>query len=109
MVANEFCPNDSNFPEVNHKDENIQNNRADNLEWCTLEFNLKYGTRINRITQYHKKAVKQIDLSGKLINVFDSLADAERMGGYNHANISKCCNGKSKTAYGYKWEFVLEV
>lgn len=109
LVADAFCENPNNFPEVNHKDENVQNNRADNLEWCTSHYNLRYGTRINRIMQHHKKSVKQLDMSGNIIEIFESLADAERLGGYNHSNVSNCCNGKLDTAYGYRWEFVSEV
>lgn len=108
LVAKAFCANPDNLPEVNHKDENILNNEATNLEWCTSQYNLAYGTRVSRIVQHHIKAVKQLDLNGNTIKIFDSLADAERICGYHHSNISNCCNGKLHTAYGYKWEFVLE-
>lgn len=44
MVAKAFIPNPDNLPCVNHKDENPKNNRVDNLEWCTQEYNNQYGT-----------------------------------------------------------------
>ena len=44
-VAFAFIPNPGNLPCVNHKDEDKQNNCVDNLEWCTLEYNLGYGTK----------------------------------------------------------------
>ena len=34
--------------QVNHKDENHSNNNIDNLEWCTRNYNINYGTRIER-------------------------------------------------------------
>lgn len=43
FVDNPLCVN-----EVNHKDENKLNNRADNLEWCTHRYNCNYGTRNQR-------------------------------------------------------------
>ena len=55
VVAKVFVPNPENKPEVNHKDENPANNRADNLEWMTREENLNYGTRIQRMVETKKK------------------------------------------------------
>ena len=54
------------------------------------------------------RKVNQIDIIKKIIiNTFKSIKDA-----YNSLNIkydsgiSKCCNGKLKSAYGFKWEYV---
>lgn len=51
LVATAFIPNPQNLPEVNHKDENPKNNRVDNLEWCSKQYNMTYGTRIDRTSQ----------------------------------------------------------
>lgn len=44
LVATYFVPNPNPdvFTEVNHKDENRLNNRADNLEWCSRKYNMDY-------------------------------------------------------------------
>lgn len=47
IVAKAFIPNPNEYPDVNHKDENNQNNRVDNLEWCTTQYNLTYGHRLD--------------------------------------------------------------
>lgn len=52
LVAGAFIPNDNQFPEVNHKDENPQNNRVENLEWCTSKYNNNYGTHKEKIRQH---------------------------------------------------------
>ena len=44
MVAMAFIPNPDNLPCVNHKDENSKNNCVNNSEWCTREYNNRYGT-----------------------------------------------------------------
>lgn len=43
LVADCFCPNPSNYPEVNHIDGNKKNNDASNLEWCTRSMNMKHA------------------------------------------------------------------
>lgn len=43
LVAQAFLPNPDNMKEVNHKDGNKDNNRADNLEWCTRSHNVKHS------------------------------------------------------------------
>ena len=40
LVAKTFLPNPNNLPFVNHKDTNRSNNRLENLEWCTEEYNI---------------------------------------------------------------------
>lgn len=42
LVALAYIPNPNNFPCVNHKDCNPQNNRVDNLEWITYKENNNY-------------------------------------------------------------------
>lgn len=52
------------------------------------------------------KKVNQYDLEGKLINVFNSTQEAERL--FNNSlkdNIGACCRNQQKTAYGYKWKY----
>lgn len=55
LVAEAFVRNPYNYSEVNHKDEDKQNNIADNLEWCTHEYNCKYGTRNKRVLETKKR------------------------------------------------------
>ena len=60
IVAKAFIPNPDNLTEVNHKDEDKSNNSVDNLEWCTRQYNLTYGTRIERISNKKRKRVEYI-------------------------------------------------
>ncbi|EXM38172.1 hypothetical protein RASY3_01590 [Ruminococcus albus SY3] len=52
LVAKAFVPNPYGFNIVNHIDEDKENDRADNLEWCDKSYNLKYS-------YYRRKAVKE--------------------------------------------------
>jgi len=48
LVATAFIDNPNGYAQVNHKDEVKANNHISNLEWCSNEYNNRYGTRIQR-------------------------------------------------------------
>ena len=105
LVAEAFVPNPHNFPCVNHKDENKRNNNADNLEWCTHEYNMAYGTRNKRIAEKNGKPIVQLDLCNNVLRRFASALEAQKATGISNANINECCHKKRKTAGGYIWQF----
>lgn len=43
LVAKAFVPNPNHYTEVNHKDGDTYNNRADNLEWVTHSENIQHA------------------------------------------------------------------
>ena len=116
LVATAFCENPSGYTELNHIDENKQNNRADNLEYCSRSYNLNYGTRNKKVaeklrgrkqTEEHikkrSKPVFSVDKESGLIMWWASARDAERQTGINNSNIIQCCKGKIKSAGGHVW------
>ena len=90
---------------VNHRDENKSNNKLENLEYCTHKYNDKYGTRIERVSKSHSKPVIGINKINGYIAEFSSLTEAERVTGIDQGNITKCCQGKLKSAGKYRWYY----
>lgn len=61
LVATAFLPNTNNYPIINHKDENKQNNDFRNLEWCTHLYNNTYNDTAKRRQMNKKKHWKLIN------------------------------------------------
>lgn len=120
LVALSFLPNPNNYPQINHKDENKENNRIDNLEWCTSKYNSNYGTVkertvkslkskgiYNKLAKVSSKKICQIDIDGNVVKVWNSMAEAKQQG-FDDTSICRCCKGKYKKHKGYIWKYYAE-
>jgi hypothetical protein len=52
-----------------------------------------------------KRAVIQMDLDGNEIAKYEKMNDAAKATGINVGNIGNVCQGRSKTAGGYRWRY----
>jgi hypothetical protein len=57
-------------------------------------------------SKFAKKRVCQKTLDGKIIQIYESISEVHRIKGYSTGQICDCCNGKNKTAKGFRWEYV---
>ena len=103
IIAIAFIDNPEEKPQVNHIDENKLNNDLSNLEWCTERENVIHGTRTKRVAEKLSQKVIQLDLNDNVLNEFESMVQAGQETGVSRSNISSCCNGKLKSAGGFKW------
>lgn len=136
LVAQAFLPNPDNLPQVNHRDENPSNNRANNLEWCDCKYNNNYGSHSQKISESkrgiprsqetkrkvaealrgiphseERKRKKSIPVAqyteeGELIAIFYGAREASRQTGIYSSSINACCRGKLKTSGGFIWKYV---
>jgi hypothetical protein len=104
MVAEAFIPNPQGLPIVNHKDENKENNRVDNLEWCDDKYSINYGTRTEKAAVARYKTVYQYTLDGQLVRMWTSPTECG-MNGYIPCAIYMCCNGQRNKHKGFRWSY----
>ena len=124
LVAEAYLenPNPFEFNQVGHKDENKLNNCAYNLEWCTPEYNMNYGTR----TQRQSEALKEKYANGEIklnfpnpkvpvvqlnenfikIKTWDSITEIANFWGVKPSNISRVLTSNNNSYKGYYWMYL---
>lgn len=120
LVATAFIQNPDNLPIVNHIDGNRENARLENLEWCSQSRNIVHAFNTGRKTITKKtidaviesivkrcsKPVAQLSMDGAIITIWPSARTVHRELGINDTSVTRCCNGKRKSAGGYRWAFI---
>lgn len=97
--------------EVDHIDWNPSNNRLDNLRYLPAEENNSrkspewYKNTAEAIRRTKSKPVDQFTLDGQFVKRWSSTRETARELGLKQPGISRCCNGKRKTAGGFIWRF----
>lgn len=88
-------------PQWRQKNREVAQRNQRNPEWMK---NVRDGIR-----RVCGKPIVQLDVeTGEIIRRWECARDAWRALGVYYGHISRCCNGKLKTAGGYRWRFATE-
>lgn len=95
LVATYFVPNEKDYYYVINKDGNKMNVNADNLEWVE--------TNVNAHKILSKKVVK-MDLSGKVLEIYNSASEAAKKNFCSHSTLARACKNELKSL-GFLWKY----
>lgn len=108
LVANAFLENPNGHPIINHKDENKQNNNVENLEWCSISYNVRYSMEKRQTAKYGRRLdlkIDQFDKDGNFLKRWPNSRAIHVETKMSDWSISECCRGNRKTAHGFIWRY----
>lgn len=108
LVAETFLKKDKNQNQVNHIDGNIENNRVENLEWCTQSDNLNHAYLILKKSSKRRHVLRLDEETGDCV-FYRSVSEAERINGINVGLLRNYIRKQTLINGKYTFSYVEDV
>ena len=109
LILMTFCPCENmEILEANHKNENRQDNRLENLNWLTSQENSVWNDKHKRTGEKNKNKNGKKVICLETGEIFPSLREASRQTGINSGDICRCCQNENFTYFGKHYEYYIE-
>ena len=97
LVARAFVPNEEGRAYVRHKNGDVEDNRAENLEWSDEKEEKRRGPKPE------VRCFARYSLGGERLGLYNTVSEAVKETGLKGPQIRAALNGRARTAGGFLW------